>query len=300
MPFGGAGLQFGLTVPAAKAKAKPGGAARRPPDARAREPAFGGGDDDDDDGGGGGGGGVQGLERFAGVGAAVRRQADVADARARAEIERLMASDPNVFAYDDNADDEKGKGAQHAPAVPRESRYISGMLATAKRRAADGDLAHERRARKEARLDDAEFGDKERFVTASYRKKLEEEKKWLADEAAAEARNAAKPHNAMAMRIELQQSARGVVPNDEAVAVPRESPKQVVPAPEQSAEDIPSAAPLEPPAKPSDEGTRATSGMQRERTPSGGENAAERSSTIAAARARYLERRKQKQQAPPP
>ena len=54
------------------------------------------------------------------------------------------------------------------------------------------------------------------------------------------------------------------------------------------------------PAKPSDEGTRATSGMQRERTPSGGENAAERSSMIAAARARYLERRKQKQQAPPP
>ncbi len=32
-------------------------------------------------------------------------------------------------------------------------------------------------------MEDHLFGDKERFVTAAYKKKLEEDKKWLAEEA---------------------------------------------------------------------------------------------------------------------
>jgi coiled-coil domain-containing protein 55 len=46
------------------------------------------------------------------------------------------------------------------------------------------------RLAKEREAEDHLFGDKERFVTAAYKRKLEEDKVWLAAEAAREAKEA--------------------------------------------------------------------------------------------------------------
>jgi len=43
---------------------------------------------------------------------------------------------------------------------------------------------------KERKAEDHLFGDKDRFVTAAYKKKLEEDQKWLAEEKIREARDA--------------------------------------------------------------------------------------------------------------
>ena len=43
------------------------------------------------------------------------------------------------------------------------------------------------RLAKERSVEDHLFGDKEKFVTAAYKKKLEEEKQWLAEEKVREA-----------------------------------------------------------------------------------------------------------------
>lgn len=46
------------------------------------------------------------------------------------------------------------------------------------------------RLAKERSAEDHLFGDKEKFVTAAYKRKLEEEKKWLAEEKVREAQEA--------------------------------------------------------------------------------------------------------------
>lgn len=284
--LGGAGLRFGLNVPTrggGDRKRGPAGAVGGDSGAGAAPPAFtfAALDDSDDEAAR-----LEAGTRYADVGAAVRRQADATDARARAEIKRVLAEDPSAFVYDDGAEEEKGNPLEPAAAVQRESKYISGMLATAKRRAADSDLAYERRARKEAKLDDKEFAGKERFVTASYRKKLEEEKKWLEDEAAAEARDAAKPHNAMAMRIELQQSARTT--NAEVVDISPQEPKDgTLGVPQSTAR----AAEVDMPPHDTKETEPSVAEPGKAGNNAAAAQASDRAALVAAARARYLERR---------
>lgn len=93
-----------------------------------------------------------------------------------------MAEDSSVFDYDSHYD-----AIQDARAAPkrqektaRESRYIASLLEKAEERRREQDVLYERRLAKERAAEDHLFGDKEKFVTAAYKKKLEEDAKWAA------------------------------------------------------------------------------------------------------------------------
>jgi len=64
-------------------------------------------------------------------------------------------------------------------------------MAKAKRREQEMEIVFERKLAKDRAKEDTEFGDKEKFVTRAYREKLEERKKWLAEEQRREAVEAA-------------------------------------------------------------------------------------------------------------
>lgn len=51
-------------------------------------------------------------------------------------------------------------------------------MSTAKLREKEKDRIYERKLLKEREVEDKEFGDKPKFMTAAYKKKLQEDQKW--------------------------------------------------------------------------------------------------------------------------
>ncbi|OEL20997.1 hypothetical protein BAE44_0017983 [Dichanthelium oligosanthes] len=154
------GLQL-RTKPAASSSS------RAPPPPARPLAAF--ADDDDDD-----------------VEAEILRQA--AKKRALQKVEeqqkKAMEQDPSVFAYDEVYDDMKEKEARPKmqDKVVRESKYIAQLKEKAEQRKREQDIIYERKLQKERSKEDHLFGDKDKFVTSAYRKKLEEQQKWLEEE----------------------------------------------------------------------------------------------------------------------
>jgi coiled-coil domain-containing protein 55 len=70
-------------------------------------------------------------------------------------------------------------------------KYIGQLLSAAKAREREQEVVFERRQVKERQKEDHLFGDKDKFVTAAYKAKLAEDAKWLAEEQAREAAEAA-------------------------------------------------------------------------------------------------------------
>lgn len=95
--------------------------------------------------------------------------------------ESALADDPTIYQYDELYDDlqqkrDSAKTAQRAAAAAQEKRpkYIERLLVTADARKKEYERRIERQVQKERDAEGAEFADKESFVTASYRAKLEE------------------------------------------------------------------------------------------------------------------------------
>lgn len=61
-------------------------------------------------------------------------------------------------------------------------KYIGKLLEKAQERAREHDIVYERQLAKERQKEDHLFGDKEKFVTGAYKKKLQEQAKWLEEE----------------------------------------------------------------------------------------------------------------------
>ena len=61
-------------------------------------------------------------------------------------------------------------------------KYIGKLLQKAKERAREQDIVYERQLAKEREKEDHLYGDKEKFVTGAYKKKLQEQAKWLEEE----------------------------------------------------------------------------------------------------------------------
>ena len=107
-----------------------------------------------------------------------------------------MQADATIFDYDGHFDGfqdtrkQKVKD-QDEERVERKSRYIESFMAKQKERDREQDIIYERRLLKERVKEDHLYGDKDKFVTASYRKKLEEDRKWLEEEKIADAKEAA-------------------------------------------------------------------------------------------------------------
>lgn len=100
--------------------------------------------------------------------------------QARIIQEDALKEDPTIFQYDEVYDDmtttrEEAKKAKSNEV--RESKYISRLLVTAEKRKLEHETRLERKIQKEREAEGDKFKDKEVFVTASYRAKLEAMKK---------------------------------------------------------------------------------------------------------------------------
>lgn len=145
----------------------PASAAKNPKPVRNKLPIF--NDDDDDD-----------------VEHAIARQAS--KNRALQEVEqqhkRALEQDPTIFDYDAVYDEMKGTSARLVKQEPDRSKpkYITKLLEKAKVRQQEHDIIYERKLAKERALEDHLYGDKDKFVTGAYKKKLAEQAKWLEEE----------------------------------------------------------------------------------------------------------------------
>ncbi|CAD6263620.1 unnamed protein product [Miscanthus lutarioriparius] len=97
---------------------------------------------------------------------------------------KALEEDPSVYAYDELYDEMKEKEARPKmqDKVVRESKYIAQLKEKAELRKREQDIIYERKLQKERSKEDHLFGDKDKFVTSAYRKKLEEQQKWLEEE----------------------------------------------------------------------------------------------------------------------
>ncbi|KAK9833323.1 hypothetical protein WJX81_006455 [Elliptochloris bilobata] len=125
------------------------------------------------------------------VGKDIARQAAKkrADAKVAQQHAAALAEDASVFDYDGVYDDIQKQRVQpkQAEKLARKPRYIEGLLDKAKEREREQDIVYERKLAKEREAEDHLFGDKDKFLTAAYKRKLEEDQKWLAEERLREA-----------------------------------------------------------------------------------------------------------------
>lgn len=159
MKKSGYGLQ--LRVPPSQQKKQP----TRPPLPKAL--GFGDGDDDDVE---------KEISRHASKNKALK---DIEE-----QHKKALEEDPSVFDYDGVYDDMKVKAVQPR-AQDREERkpkYIQMLMEKAKQREREHEVVYERKIAKERSKDDHLFADKDKFVTAAYKRKLQEQAKWLEEE----------------------------------------------------------------------------------------------------------------------
>ncbi|EOA28575.1 hypothetical protein CARUB_v10024793mg [Capsella rubella] len=97
---------------------------------------------------------------------------------------KALDEDASAFSYDEVYDDIK-----HETLLPRiqdreehKPRYIQHLMKQTERRKKEHEIVYERKLAKERAKDEHLYSDKEKFVTGSYKRKLEEQKKWLAEE----------------------------------------------------------------------------------------------------------------------
>ncbi|GMF47326.1 unnamed protein product [Phytophthora fragariaefolia] len=103
---------------------------------------------------------------------------------------QALADDPSVFDYDAVYDDMKSAresdAAQRAAkreAEKKKPKYIGTLLQQAKIREVENERIRERRLLNERKADDALYGDKEKLVSASYKRKLQEMQRWDEEDA---------------------------------------------------------------------------------------------------------------------
>lgn len=100
--------------------------------------------------------------------------------QARIIQQDALKEDPTIFQYDEvydemSANREEAKKAKSN--VNRESKYINKLLVAAEKRKIEYETRIERKVQKEREAEGDQFKDKEVFVTAAYREKLEAMKK---------------------------------------------------------------------------------------------------------------------------
>lgn len=102
--------------------------------------------------------------------------------------ENALQQDPTAFDYDgvyDQIHDQRksDQDRKKEEAQKRQPRYIQAILDKTKERKREQDIIYDRKLQREKEQEGNLFGDKEKFVTAAYKKKLIEQKKWLEEEA---------------------------------------------------------------------------------------------------------------------
>lgn len=97
--------------------------------------------------------------------------------QARIIHEKALKEDPTIFQYDELYDDmtaSREEAKKSKSTEVKESKYIERLLITADKRKKEYERRIERQVQKEREAEGEKYKDKEVFVTASYRAKLEE------------------------------------------------------------------------------------------------------------------------------
>jgi hypothetical protein len=112
---------------------------------------------------------------------AVKRQQEVAAQKAAQQAKEVLDSDATIFDYDGWLTTEeapkRAKKVADARVTERRAQYVPQMLKIAQRRELDSERVYERKLIRELKADEHEFPDKEKLITAGYKKKLEERRR---------------------------------------------------------------------------------------------------------------------------
>ena len=95
-------------------------------------------------------------------------------------MQKTLKEDPTIFQYDE-VYDEMEPTKEEEKSVKKEEKkanYIENLLKPADLRKKEQELRKERVVQKEIEAEEAMFSDKERYITSSYKKKLEEMKQF--------------------------------------------------------------------------------------------------------------------------
>jgi len=145
---------------------------------------FGGADDDDAP-----------VDPRAEMNARLKAQEAAQQRRAAAQAAKAAQVDPSIYDYDGVYDDMKAQELEKATAraglknaggggtKKPGARYIGALQQACRVREREFDRVYERQLLKEQEQEKAEFGETERFVTAAYKKQLQESRKWDAEDA---------------------------------------------------------------------------------------------------------------------
>ena len=182
MIIGQQGVKYGLQIrkPGQGGSAK--GAVKNKPKPKN---VFGGDEEDDIDEHEKGGG----MGKMSHVGRMVAQQAAAArdDARVLEMQAKALEEDAMIFDYDSHVDSmRKTVDARRAEKVnekvERRSKYIATLLETAEQRKREQEVLFEKRLEKERVAEEQVYGTTEKFLTSAYRKKLQEDEKWKAEQ----------------------------------------------------------------------------------------------------------------------
>lgn len=164
MILGQKGVKYGLQIRQPEQSTKP----KKVAEKLQKPSAFGDEESDDDE--------FEKVERQIARHAA-RKQDDkkVAELHAAA-----LAEDASVFDYDSHFEkiQQERTEPKRQDKIERRSRYIGSLLEQAVVRKKEQDVLFERKLMKERQAEDYLFGEKERFITSAYKKKLLEDAKW--------------------------------------------------------------------------------------------------------------------------
>ena len=122
------------------------------------------------------------------------RESKSARAAAAAEHQAALAQDASVFDYDGAYDEmqEQKKQARELTTgktgQQKSAKYIGTIMEAHKERQIENDKIFERKLVKESEAEAHLYGDKEKFVTAAYRRKMEAREEFEAEQKAKEAR----------------------------------------------------------------------------------------------------------------
>jgi len=152
-----------------------------PPRSAAVAAAFGGGEES-----------AEPADERAAMNARLR---DMEAARKRKAAAAPAVADASVYDYDGQYDAMKAEELARMSARVgvncsgdggrKKARYIGALQSAAKVREREFDRVYERQLLKEQEAETAQFGETERFVTAAYKKQLQESRKWDMEDAAA-------------------------------------------------------------------------------------------------------------------
>jgi len=107
------------------------------------------------------------------------------------ETSKIVLEDPSVYSYDEHYDEIKEKRQELEQTKKQQqvgSKYIANLKAASEKRKVEQSIVYEKIAEKELKRDDANSTG-EKYVTASYKRMMEENKKFAEEDAAKEAYN---------------------------------------------------------------------------------------------------------------